>query len=311
MSYFSAKNMVLPLPLSAQGPQVSRLVAGVMKWGEWGHDYAPAAVLDLIEHCLDLGITTFDHADIYGHYSTEALFGEALKLKPELRERMILVSKCGINLIHPRRPELKLKSYDTSMGHILRSVDQSLKNLGTDYLDLLLVHRPSPLMHPDEVSETFHKLQRDGKVRFFGVSNFTPAQFTMLGSRIPLVTNQVEASLLHLDPFVDGTFDQMLQHQLVPMVWSPLGGGQLFADNPSPRVVRIRETATEIGARHGNYGIDQVMLAWLLRHPSRIVPVLGTGNKSRLTDAARAVDLKLTNEEWFELYEASRGEEVA
>ena len=303
--------MVLPLPLSSMGPQVSRVVAGVMKWGEWGHDFSAAQVLELIEHCLELGIHTFDHADIYGHYSTEALFGDALRDRPELRERMVLVSKCGINLVHERRPDLRIKSYNTSHDHIIASAERSLKNLRTDYLDVLLIHRPSPLMHPDEISEAFHKLQRDGKVRLFGVSNFTPSEFQMLGSRFPLVTNQVEASILHLDPFVDGTFDQALQHNVAPMAWSPLGGGEIFGKTLSERSQRIREKAMEIGQRHGDYGLDQVLLAWLLRHPARIIPVLGTGSKARLTAAAEATKLELNREEWFELYEASRGEEVA
>ena len=302
---------VLPLPLSSMGPQVSRVVAGVMKWGEWGHDFSAEQVLERIEHCLELGIHTFDHADIYGHYSTEALFGDALRHRPDLRERMVLVSKCGIHLVHERRPQLRLKSYDTSHAHLIAAAERSLKNLRTEYLDVLLIHRPSPLMHPDEISEAFHKLQRDGKVRLFGVSNFTPSQFQMLGSRFPLVTNQVEASLLHLDPFVDGTFDQALQHQFAPMAWSPLGGGAIFGTPRDERTRRIREKATEIGARHGDYQIDQVLLAWLMRHPARIIPVLGTGSKDRLTAAATATQLVLSREEWFELYEASRGREVA
>ena len=303
--------MIPNVYLTQQGPRLSRLVAGTMWWGEWGHDLSPEQVADLIDHCLELGITSFDHADIYGHYSTEALFGEALKLRPGIRDKIQLISKCGIKLTTPRRPGNKIKSYDHSMGYILESVETSLRNLNTDHLDLLLVHRPGPLMHPDELSETFHQLQREGKVKHFGVSNFTPSQYQMLGSRFPLVTNQVEASLLHLTPFFDGTFDLSLQHNQIPMAWSPLGGGDIFKNPDTDQHRRIVKTATEIAQRHGNYSLDQVLLAFLLRHPSRIAPVLGTANKERLSSAVGSFELKLNAEEWYELLEAARGEEVA
>lgn len=303
--------MIPAVYLTQQGPRLSRIVAGAMWWGEWGHDFSPEQVAELIDHCLELGITSFDHADIYGHYSTEALFGEALKLRPGIRDKIQLISKCGIKLTTSRRPGNKIKSYDHSMGYILESVETSLRNLHTDHLDLLLIHRPGPLLHPDELAETFHQLQREGKVKHFGVSNFTPTQYQMLGSRYPLVTNQVEASLLHLDPFFDGTFDLSLQHNQVPMAWSPLGGGAIFKNPESEAHQRIIAAATEIGQRHGDFSLDQVLLAFLLRHPAKVTPVVGTGSKQRLRSAAESFDLKLSSEEWYELLEAARGEEVA
>lgn len=304
----------MPVPqiaLSPQGPQLSRIVCGVMRWGDWGHKLSPQAMLRLIEESISLGITSFDHADIYGSYTTEAGFGQALKLKPGLRSQMQLISKCGIKMAVPQRPHHRIKSYDTSREHIRWSVDQSLKNLGTDHLDLLLIHRPSPLMDPEGIAEAFSHLKQSGKVLHFGVSNFTPSQFNLLQAYFPLVTNQVEASLLHLPPFLDGTFDQCLQHRLHPMVWSPLGGGQLFGPEPDERAQRIRQAANRLIKRRGQpISIDQLLLAWLLQHPAKLLPVLGTGNSERLQAAAAAMDIMMTREEWFELWEASTGQEV-
>lgn len=303
--------MLEPTPLSSNGPTFSRLVVGVMKWGVWGHNFSPRQMLSLIEKALELGLTTFDHADIYGDYTTEAGFGEALRLRPDLRQRMQLITKCGIRMVTPNRPQHRIKSYDTSREHILASVDRSLTNLGVDDIDLLLLHRPDPLMHPDELAEAFSRLHAAGKVRFFGVSNFSPAQFALVHSRWPLVTNQVEASLTHLSPFLDGALDQCLQLGLRPMAWSPLGGGNLFQHLEDDRVQRIRRVAQRLTDHRDGATLDQILLAWLLHHPAGILPVLGTGRIERLRAAAHALQLRLTREEWFELWEASTGREVA
>lgn len=298
--------------LSENGPYFSRVVFGVMKWGIWGHQLNPQAMLRLIEESTDYGVTTFDHADIYGSYTTEAEFGEALKLQPGLRERIQLVTKCGIKMKVPQRPHHRLKSYDTSPEHIRASVDRSLRNLNTDYIDLLLLHRPSPLMDADLIAGEFKHLQQEGKVRHFGVSNFTPAQFDLLNSRFPLLTNQVQASLLHLPPFTDGTLDHCQQHRIKPMAWSPLGGGAVFSQAPDARAARILATAQAIIERRGQgIGVDQLLLAWLMRHPSGILPVVGTARIERLKAAADAVHIMMSREEWFELLEAAAGAEVA
>lgn len=298
--------------LSEQGPTFSRIVFGVMKWGLWGHQLNTQDMLRLIEESVDYGVTTFDHADIYGSYTTEAEFGEALKLEPSLRDKIQLVTKCGIKMQVPQRPHHRIKSYDTSPEHIRASVDRSLRNLNTDYIDLLLIHRPSPLMDADLIAGEFEYLKKEGKVRYFGVSNFTPAQFDLLNSRFPLVTNQVEASLFHLPPFTDGTLDQCQQHRIRPMAWSPLGGGGIFSASPDERAQRILTTAQEIiERREQNIGVDQLLLAWLMRHPSGILPVVGTARIERLKAAADAVHLMMSQEEWFELLQASTGSEVA
>ncbi len=302
--------MVEKIQLSKSGPYLSKIVSGVMTWGIWGKNYTAQQMLSLIEQSIDLGITTFDHADIYGHYTTEAAFGEAMKLQPSLRDKIQLVTKCGIKLVTEHRPSHKIKSYDTSAAHIIASVEQSLKNLHTETLELVLVHRPSPLMNAEEIAETFQQLIEQGKVQHFGVSNFTPAQINLVQSKIVVTTNQIEANLLHLDPFLDGTLDQCQQMEIHPMIWSPLGGSAFFTAQDNPRVQRINEVAKSLAERHHAQSIDQILLAWLLQHPSGPIPVLGTTRIERLQAAAEAQAIALSREEWFELWSASIGEEV-
>lgn len=297
--------------LSQNGPVFSRIVLGVMKWGDWGKKLDTSGMLSLIEYGLELGITTFDHADIYGSYTTESAFGEALKGKSALRQEMQLVTKCGIKMVTPNRPHHKIKSYDTSIEHITWSVEQSLKNLHTDYIDLLLLHRPDPLLHPDDVADIFTSLKTQGKVLHFGVSNFAPSQFEMLYSRIPLVTNQIEASVICTEPFLDGTLDQCILHRIKPMAWSPLGGSDMFTKGTNPQVQRIQAMAQQLANQRENATIDQILLAWLLMHPSGILPVIGTTQPERIKAACDALNVHLTREEWFELWSASQGAEVA
>ena len=303
--------MLHPVQLSAQGPAVSPLVAGTMTWGEWGSDYGTPAMADLIAHCLDLGITTFDHADIYGHYSTEEAFGTALAaLGGSARQNLELVSKAGIRLTTSRRPDNRLKSYDTSKDYLIASAERSLKNLRTDYLDLFLIHRPDPLLHPDEVAAAVDHLTTSGKIRAFGVSNFTPSQFALLNARVPLATNQIETNPLRTELLTDGTFDQLLQHGIRPMIWSPLGGSAYF-NGEGTNVLRLRSTVQDLSAKYGDVGEDVILLAWLLRHPAGPVPVLGTTKKERLTRAVTALDIELERQDWFAILEAGLGREVA
>jgi len=303
--------MLEAVQISKDGPALSQLVMGVMKWGIWGKDLMAQQMLRLIEQCVELGITSFDHADIYGNYTTEEAFGRALSLAPGLRQKLQLVTKCGIKLVCPQRPEHRIKSYDTSIAYIQRAVDRTLKNLGTEHIELLLIHRPSPLMHPDDLAQAFTALRRSGKVAHFGVSNFTPSQFAMLADRFPLVTNQVEASVLHLQPFLDGTLDQALQQRFRPMAWSPLGGGRIFeARHTDARLLRVREAASILADRREGCRIDQILLSWLMQHPSRILPVLGTARIDHIEAAVAALRVEMTREEWFELWSASTGKEV-
>ncbi len=300
---------MMQIQLKKEGPKFSRIVAGVWKWGKWGWNLNDQQTLTLVKQCLEQNVTTFDHADIYGDYTTEANFGKIFKLQPALRDKVQLVTKCGIKLVSENRPQHKIKSYDTSKAHILESVDKSLKNLNTDYLDLLLIHRPSPLMNPSEIAEAFTALRATGKVLHFGVSNFSPAQYRMLSSRTELVTNQIEASILQLSPFLDGTLDQCVEKRMSPMAWSPLGSGKVFSTEPVEQVLRIRKVANELGEKY-NAGLDQILLAFLLKHPARILPVLGTARAERIAAAVQALNIELTQEEWFELWQASQGKNI-
>ena len=298
------------IPTSPVGPELSRIALGMWRLNDWNMN--TDGLVRFIESALDMGFTTFDHADIYGMYTVEALFGKALREKPSLRERMEIVTKCGITLVSENRPQNTFHGYDTSRNHILKSVETSLQNLHTGYIDVLLIHRPDPLMDADEVAETFLHLHKSGKVRHFGVSNFTPFQFDLLQSRLdfPLATNQVEVSVMKMEALHDGTLDQCQQLRISPMAWSPFGGGRIFTGN-SEREQRVRNELIRIGEELGGAAIDQVALAWLLKHPSKIIPVLGTGNIDRIRGAAGALDLELSRDQWFRIWTASAGEEVA
>ncbi len=296
------------IQLTDTGPTFSRTVAGVMRLREWEMD--TEAVRNFIHQCLDLGITTFDHADIYGSYTCETLFGQALAEEPALRSRIELVTKCGIQLVSPNRPDTYVHHYDTSRAHIIASAERSLRNLRTDYLDLLLIHRPDPLMDADEVATALTELRAAGKARYVGVSNFMPWQFHLLQSRLdfPLVTNQIELSVLYLTPLHDGTLDQLQRLRVPPMVWSPVAGGRLFTAGDE-RAARVRAALEAVGRALGA-SVDQVALAWLLRHPARVLPVMGTGKIERLREAVAAENIVLDRQQWFAIWEASAGQEV-
>lgn len=287
----------------------SRIVHGHWRLNDW--NLTTKELLHLTHACIEKGLTTFDHADIYGDYTCEERFGEVLKLEPSLRSKIEIVTKCGIKLLSKKHPDHHIKHYDTSKDHIINSVNRSLTNLATDYIDVLLIHRPDPYMDPSEVADAFIQLKADGKVRAFGVSNFTPSQVAMLDSYLPfsLVTNQIELSVLHTSPFLDGSIDQCLERRMSPMAWSPLAGGRVFTGEDH-QSVRVRKTLTKLSDELNGASIDQLMLAWLLQHPAKIVPIIGTGNLERIERSVEALDLKLTRQQWFEVWESSLGHEV-
>jgi predicted oxidoreductase len=289
--------------------KLSPVIAGCMNWGQWGAKFSAKQYLQLIEDCIANQIISFDHADIYGDYTVEEEFGNALKQKPSLREHMQLITKCGIRRFTPNRPEHKIHSYDTGKEHIIRSAETALKNFGTDYLDVLLIHRPDPLMHPDEIAEAFNQLKQQGKVLHFGVSNFTPPQVDMMQSRFAVEFNQLEVSVLKLDALHNGQLDQCIQHSIIPMAWGPMGGGKLLNDPDEERNRRILAVAQILGEKY-NVSVDQLLLAFLFKHPSGIVPVMGTTKIERLKSAYKAADLSIEREEWFMLWRASAGHEV-
>jgi predicted oxidoreductase len=283
-----------------KGPEFSRIIAGVWNWSDER----------INERCigaaLDCGITTFDHADIYGKYAIEELFGRILKQQPGLRNKMQLVTKCGIKLKVDNKPEHKIKHYDTSYPHIIQSVETSLKNLGTDRIDLLLIHRPDPLLNPHEVAKAFEELYEKGKVLHFGVSNFTTTQFEMLQSflSMPLVTNQLEVSLFKNDYLFNGVSDVMMKHQASIMAWSPLGSGKYFDD---------LEKMQELGVLADKYKVStaELLFAWLLAHPSTLFPITGTTKTERIQEAASALEVTLDKQDWFAMLKVIKGFDVA
>jgi predicted oxidoreductase len=287
----------------------STVIAGCMNWGQWGANFNTQQYLSQIKKSLEIGISTFDHADIYGHYTTEEEFGNALKLEPSLRDKMQIITKCGICMVTPNRPLHQIKSYNTSKTHILASVEKSLENFNTDYIDLLLIHRPDPLMNPHEIAEAFSVLKQSGKVRQFGVSNFTVSQFSVLHNIFPLTVNQVELSIIHTRPFYDGITDQCIDLNVVPQAWSPMGAGKIHLDAEDERSRRIISMANILGDKY-NASFDQILIAWLLKHPSGITPVLGTTKIERLQVALDSHSIELTNEEWHMLLRASNGFDV-
>jgi len=294
--------------ISPVGPYFSPLVQGYWRLDDW--QMTPQQRLSFLKAHIDLGITTVDHADIYGDYRCESLFGQALKLDPSVRQKIQVVSKCDIKLVSEAAPTRKINHYDTSYRHIIQSVDNSLSRLGVERLDVLLLHRPDALMDADEVAEAFTTLRHHGKVKHLGVSNFSPSQFDLLQSRLDesLVTNQVEINPLRFDVIHDGTLDQLQRLRIKPMAWSCLAGGELF-NGDSAQATRVRETlqviADELGAT-----IDQVIYAWVMRLPSAPLPIIGSGNIERVKSAINARSLTLSREQWYRIWVASKGHNV-
>ncbi len=283
----------------------SRIISGCMTWGSWGKKLSTEEMIGLMNHCLEHGLTTFDHADIYGGYTTEDDFGKAFAASNIDRSKIQLISKCGIQLTSGR--ENLLKHYEYSKEYIVWSTENSLKKLQAEYLDLLLLHRPSPLMKPDEIAEAATTLLKEGKIKNFGVSNFTPTQIALLEKSIPISCNQVEFSLTHSAPMDDGTFDDCILHHRAAMAWSPLGG--VFREK-TEQTNRIKKVIQDLGEKY-NADASQLLLAWIMKHPANVHPVVGTTNKERITSAIQASKIDLELQDWFTLLEASRGEEVA
>lgn len=287
------------------GSSYSRIIAGAMTWGDWGKGMSTAEMAALINHCIDHGLTTFDHADIYGGYGTEAEFGKALTHSGARRESIQLISKCGIQYICEARDN-RVKHYDYSKEYILWSADESLRKLQTDYLDLFLLHRPSPLMRPEEVAEAITRLTQSGKIREFGVSNFTASQIALIETAVPVSANQVEFSLTSDEVMFDGTLDDCIIQNRKAMAWSPLGG---YFRGENEQNNRIKAIMKELMPKY-QANESQLLLAWILKHPAEVHPVVGTTNPNRLVDALKATEIKLDLEDWFLLHTAAMGKKV-
>lgn len=283
----------------------SRLVAGTMTWGVWGKNLDKNQMIDLMNSCLETGITTFDHADIYGGYTTETAFGNAFGESQIDRDKIQLISKCGIQLLSENR-NTRIKHYNCSKSHIIWSAEQSLKNLKTDYLDLLLLHRPSPLMQADEVAQAIEKLKAEGKILDFGVSNFTPSQTDLIQTKTKINYNQIEFSITHFEAMLNGSLDHMQTNHIQPMCWSPLG---TVFKNTDDKSIRIKKLAQQLSIKYSSE-IDVLLLAWILKHPTGILPVFGTADKSRITNLMKATTIEMELEDWFALWTASAGSDV-
>lgn len=283
----------------------SPIVAGCMNWGLWQANFTAAQRAELMVTCTDNGITTFDHADIYGGYTTEAEFGAAFVQSGISRDAIQLISKCGIQHLLGNRDN-KVKHYDYSKDYIVWSAENSLKNLMTDYLDLLLLHRPSPLMQPDEIAEAVEKLKRDGKIRSFGVSNFTNSQTELIRSRTKVEFNQIEFSATAHTPMLDGSLDYMQVHGITPMAWSPVGS--VFKQD-TPQTERLKTLLIDLVAKY-EVPADVILFAWILQHPAGIIPVSGSTKAERLINQMKATRLQLELEDWFAIWTESMGEKV-
>ncbi|WP_281227452.1 aldo/keto reductase [Flavobacterium aquiphilum] len=283
----------------------SKIIAGTMTWGVWGKNCTTSQMIELMNTCLENGITSFDHADIYGGYTTEEAFGKAFGESQINRNQIQLISKCGIQMISEKRSN-SIKHYEYSKAYIIASAEQSLKNLQTDYLDLLLLHRPSPLMQPDEIAEAVEKLKIEGKILDFGVSNFTPSQSNLIETKTKINYNQIEFSITHLEPMLDGSLDHMQANRITPMCWSPLG--TVFR-NDNEQSQRILKVTNELAAKY-DVPNDIILLAWILKHPAGILPVCGTSDKNRLTQLMNATTIEMELQDWFMLWTASTGNNV-
>lgn len=284
---------------------MNRIIIGTMNWGEWRRKFSTAESAQLIRDCVSLGLTSFDHADIYGGYTTEALFGRGFRESGIARDQVIYISKCGIQYPCEERP-LAVKHYDYSKKHLIASAEKSLENLQTDYLDVLLLHRPSPLLRVEEVAEALTELKQKGKVKAFGLSNFTPSQMALLQSAIPIEWNQVECSLSQNSALFDGTLDYHQTKGIGTMAWSPLGDYFDPSRSKNEKLDHLMAILTE----KYNMSVDQLLLAWLLQHPAHIHPVIGTTRIERIKKAGDATQVKLELQDWFLLLEAQNGTAV-
>ncbi len=297
------------IKLATPGLEFSRMAYGT--WRLLDADSSPQEINRRLQACLDLGITTIDTAEIYGLYEVEQKLGAALALSPGLRHKLEFVTKAGIYVPCSYHPERHTAHYNASGPRLVKSLEKSLRFLGTDRVELFLVHRPDWLTRADDTASGLNDLLRAGKIRAAGVSNFSAAQFDLLNSRMeqPLLTNQIEFHLLHAEPMTDGTLLQCEKLGVLPMAWSPLAGGKLF--NPdNPAAPRLAAAAQKMSSRYQGATLEQLAYAWILAHPSRPLPVIGTNKLGRLQSAAKADDIVLEHEDWYALWEAAQGHRI-
>ena len=294
--------------VSKNGPELSEIIFGTWRLCDTPSPPKTQDLLKLFDHCLELGMSSFDLADIYGNYECEATFGHVVKERRQIRDSIQLISKAGIVLVSDKNPDVRIKHYNTSPEYLQASIQKSLNLLQTSYLDLFLIHRPSPFMNYKETASTLNQFVKDGLSRHVGVSNFTTQEFENLQYwlDVPLASNQIEINPLNLDAFDNGTLNQCQKHGLSPLAWSPLAGGRLFDQTSNPELYRVME---QISQAKG-CDLSTIALAWLMTHPSRIIPIIGTLKAERVELASKAATVKLSRQEWFEIYTAAKGHEV-
>lgn len=284
---------------------LSPIIAGTMNWGVWDKNLTTTEIESMIQICLEHKITTFDHADIYGSYTTETDFGKAFASSQIAREKTQLISKCGIQLIAENRNNT-IKHYDYSKEHIIASAERSLINLQTDYLDVFLLHRPSPLMQADEIAEAVAKLKSEGKIIDFGLSNFTSSQTELIRQKTEVSYNQIQFSATNFEPMLDGSLDYMQINNIRPMSWNPLG---CVFRKDIPQTHRLKKLLATLVSKYG-LGSDTLLLSWVLKHPAKVIPIAGTVNVARIQALHKAVALELEKEDWFAIWSESMGKEV-
>lgn len=286
---------------------LSRIVQGLWRLTSW--NMKDEEVVNFIYECIKLGVTSFDTAEIYGNYEAEEAFGRALKLDPSLRSMIQIITKTGINMKSTKR-NYRIGHYDTSYDKIVASCKKSIELMNCEYLDVFLIHREDPLINHQEVARALNDLKTMGLIKSYGVSNFDPFKFEALQyfTNNQLVTNQIEISPLCFEHYNTGMMDVLQKHRIHPMIWSPLAGGAIFTSD-DPKVVRVRNVIADIANRH-HEEMDTIVYAWLLKHPTKGLPISGSGKIERLKHAVHALDVELSLEEWYEIYTASQEQEL-
>lgn len=285
---------------------ISRIVQGFWRLHQWHLD--ATQLLAFIHECVELGVTSFDTAEVYGNYNSEALLGAALALEPSLRSKIQIITKTGINKPHPDKP-YRNKYFDTTYAKIIQSCNESLQKLNTSYIDVYLIHREDPLIDHAEVARAFNDLKQAGKIKAYGVSNFDPLKFEALyeHSAHQLVTNQIEVSPLEFEHFNSGMLDLLQKHRIHPMLWSPLAGGAIF-NSDTHEACALRSVLNDLALKY-DCEVDTLVYAWLLHHPVKAAIISGSQKIERLQNCVNALQIKLEREDWFEIYLAS-GQQV-
>ena len=286
---------------------LSRIVQGLWRLTSW--NMSSQEIVDFVYQCIDLGVTSFDTAEIYGNYEAERVFGEALKLDPSLRSKIEIITKTGINMKSVKR-DYRIGHYDTTYNKIIASCKKSIELMNCEYLDVYLIHREDPLIDHKEVARALDDLKSMGLIKSYGVSNFDPFKFEALQhfTNNQLVTNQIEISPLCFEHFNSGMMDVLQKHEVHPMIWSPLAGGEIFTSDDE-KAVKVRNILKVIADRHQEE-MDTIVYAWLLKHPTKGLLISGSGKIERLKNAVRALDVELSLEEWYEIYTASQEQEL-